>query len=155
MRKACGAVILAQVLAATASAAVPSPVAVSPSQFFEGIDGSWSTFELRVGSPAQNVRLLPATASTQTIVVSNHGCDKSNVTNCPNSRGDLFNSAASSSWKPIGEYILGVENALGYQDAGDFGHDTGWSTFSLFFVLYSRNRSTPAKNLPILTCASS
>ncbi|UKZ50324.1 hypothetical protein TrVGV298_004582 [Trichoderma virens] len=103
---------------------IPSPVSVSPSQFFEGIDGPWSTFELRVGTPAQNIRILPGTSSTQTLVVLPEGCQIINVTNCANSRGNLFNTTASKTWKEIGLFRLGFENSLGFTDNGEFGHDT-------------------------------
>ncbi|QYS95519.1 Peptidase A1 domain-containing protein [Trichoderma simmonsii] len=103
---------------------IPSPVSVSPSQFFEGVDGPWSTFELRVGTPAQNIRILPGTSSTQTLVVLPEGCQIINVTDCANSRGDLFNTTASKTWKEIGLFSLGFENALGFTDNGEFGHDS-------------------------------
>ncbi|KAL7817961.1 aspartic peptidase domain-containing protein [Trichoderma aethiopicum] len=102
----------------------PSPVSVSPSQFFEGVDGPWSTFELRVGTPAQNLRVLPGTSSTQTVVVLPEGCQIINVTGCANSRGGLFNTTASKTWDEIGLFGLGIENSLGYSDNGEFGHDT-------------------------------
>ncbi|KAH0494794.1 hypothetical protein TgHK011_008383 [Trichoderma gracile] len=102
----------------------PSPVSVSPSQFFEGVDGPWSTFELRVGTPAQNLRVLPGTSSTQTVVVLPEGCQIINVTDCSKSRGGLFNTTASSTWDEIGLFGLGIENSLGYTDNGEFGHDT-------------------------------
>ncbi|KAL7792571.1 aspartic peptidase domain-containing protein [Trichoderma ceciliae] len=103
---------------------IPSPVLVSPSQVFEGIDGPWSTFELRVGSPAQNLRILPGTSSTQTLVVLPEGCQIINVTNCASSRGNLFNTTASKTWKEIGLFSLGFENSLGFTDNGEYGYDT-------------------------------
>lgn len=93
--------------------------------FSEGVDGPWSTFELRVGTPAQNIRILPGTSSTQTLVVLPEGCQIINVTDCANSRGDLFNTTASKTWKEIGLFSLGFENALGFTDNGEFGHDSG------------------------------
>ncbi|TFA99716.1 hypothetical protein CCMA1212_008467 [Trichoderma ghanense] len=106
------------------AASFPSPVSVSPSQFFEGPDGPWATFELRVGTPAQNLRVLPGTSSTQTVVVLPEGCQIINVTDCANSRGGLFNTSASKTWDEIGLFGLGIENSLGYTDNGEFGHDT-------------------------------
>ncbi|RFU78261.1 acid protease [Trichoderma arundinaceum] len=103
---------------------IPSPVSVSPSQFFDGIDGPWSTFELRVGSPAQNLRILPGTSSTQTLVVLPEGCQIIKVADCANSRGNLFNKTASKTWNEIGLFNLGFENALGFKDNGDYGYDT-------------------------------
>lgn len=90
----------------------------------EGIDGPWSTFELRVGTPSQNVRVLIGTSSTSTLVVLPLGC-QSGPSNCSDARGGIFNTTASSTWSNIGNYALGFENNLGLTDAGDFGHDTG------------------------------
>ncbi|PTB43910.1 uncharacterized protein TrAFT101_002475 [Trichoderma asperellum] len=103
---------------------IPPPVSVSPSQVFEGVDGPWSSFELRVGTPAQNLRILPGTSSTQTLVVLPEGCQIIKVDDCADSRGKLFNTTASSTWKEIGLYNLGFENVLGFTDNGEFGYDT-------------------------------
>ncbi|GFP54469.1 candidapepsin-2 [Trichoderma asperellum] len=103
---------------------IPPPVSVSPSQVFEGVDGPWSSFELRVGTPAQNIRILPGTSSTQTLVVLPEGCQIIKVDDCADSRGKLFNTTASSTWKEIGLYNLGFENVLGFTDNGEFGYDT-------------------------------
>jgi len=91
----------------------------------EGNDGPWSSFELRVGTPAQNVRFLPGTSSTSTLVVLPEGCRSGQPSNCANARGGIFNISASSTWSNIGIYELGFENNLGYTDAGQFGFDTG------------------------------
>ncbi|PNP42249.1 hypothetical protein TGAMA5MH_05931 [Trichoderma gamsii] len=108
----------------TAASSLPTPISVSPSQVFEGVDGPWSSFELRVGTPAQNLRILPGTSSTQTLVVLPEGCQIIKVNDCANSRGDLFNTTASHTWKDIGLFELGFENSLGFTDNGDFGYDT-------------------------------
>lgn len=91
----------------------------------EGNDGPWSSFELRVGTPAQNVRVLPGTSSTSTLVVLPLGCSSSAPYNCASLRGGLFNTSASSTWDVIGDYNLGFEASLGYEDAGKFAYDTG------------------------------
>ncbi|KAM0465913.1 hypothetical protein ACHAPV_000861 [Trichoderma viride] len=109
---------------ATAPSSLPTPISVSPSQVFEGVDGPWSSFELRVGSPAQNLRILPGTSSTQTLVVLQEGCQIIKVNDCANSRGELFNTTASHTWKEIGLFELGFENSLGFTDNGEFGYDT-------------------------------
>ncbi|UKZ67838.1 uncharacterized protein TrAtP1_008996 [Trichoderma atroviride] len=109
---------------ATAPSSLPTPISVSPSQVFEGVDGPWSSFELRVGTPAQNLRILPGTSSTQTLVVIQEGCQIIKVNDCANSRGELFNTTASHTWKEIGLFELGFENSLGFTDNGEFGYDT-------------------------------
>ncbi|KAH8705733.1 aspartic peptidase domain-containing protein [Talaromyces proteolyticus] len=107
-----------------AARVLPAPVEVSPSQYFEGNDGPWSSFELRVGTPAQNVRVLPGTSSTSTLVVLPLGCSSSAPYNCADLRGGLFNTSTSTTWSQIGDYNLGFEASLGHNDAGEFGYDT-------------------------------
>lgn len=34
-------------------------VSIAPSQGFEGLDGTWSTFALQIGTPPQTIRVLP------------------------------------------------------------------------------------------------
>ena len=43
---------------------LPSPINVPPSLFWDGNDGSWSTFHVQVGTPGQAVRLLPGTSAS-------------------------------------------------------------------------------------------
>lgn len=91
----------------------------------EGNDGPWSSFELRVGTPAQNIRVFPGTSSTSTLVVLPQGCLSGTPGDCANARGGLFNISASTTWSNIGLYELGFENNLGFTDAGQFGNDAG------------------------------
>jgi hypothetical protein len=91
----------------------------------EGNDGPWSSFELRVGTPAQNVRVFPGTSSTSTLVVLPEGCPSGGPSDCANARGGIFNISASTTWNNIGIFALGFENNLGFTDAGQFGYDTG------------------------------
>ncbi|KAJ8068308.1 hypothetical protein OCU04_003871 [Sclerotinia nivalis] len=48
---------------------IPSPLVIPASQYFDGDDGEWSSLALRVGTPAQDVRVLVSTNSPQTLVV--------------------------------------------------------------------------------------
>ncbi|EPE32901.1 Acid protease [Glarea lozoyensis ATCC 20868] len=98
-------------------------VVVSPSQYFEGNDGLWSTFAMRVGNPPQNVRFLPGTTSTSALVVLPEGCLGAS-TECESTRGGIFKTNQSSTWSDVGIYGLGFENNLGYTDNGRFGYDT-------------------------------
>ncbi|KAH8885282.1 acid protease [Thozetella sp. PMI_491] len=114
----------------------PSPIVVSPSQHFEGNDGPWSTFDLRVGTPEQYVRALVSTASPETIVVlSSYGCSQDVFhpvpvpASCAVSRGMMFNASASKTWQDQGNYSInhdgsGLEANLGYSQIMDFGLDT-------------------------------
>ncbi|KAI0552412.1 aspartic peptidase domain-containing protein [Xylaria curta] len=105
-------------------------VVISPSEYFEGNDGPWSTFDLRVGTPEQDVRVIVSTASPESFVVlSDYGCSTSVFEtvppNCAVSRGKLFNQNESSSWHELGifginEDGVGLEANLGYSQRSDF-----------------------------------
>jgi aspartyl protease len=109
------------------------PLVIPASQWFEGNDGPWSTFDMRVGTPQQYVRVLVSTASPESMVVlSSDGCSTSVFTtvppNCAVSRGKLFDQNASTSWKDAGRYQIndngvGLEANLGYQQVAQFGLD--------------------------------
>ncbi|KAI1742892.1 aspartic peptidase domain-containing protein [Xylaria scruposa] len=101
------------------------PIVIPPSGYFEGNDGPWSTFDLRVGSPEQYVRVTVSTSTSQSLVVlSEYGCSPSVFetvpVNCTNSRGGLFNSNASTSWDELGPF--GLEN-FGYTQRALYGLD--------------------------------
>ncbi|KAI0859014.1 acid protease [Xylaria cubensis] len=108
----------------------PQAVVISPSEYFEGNDGPWSTFDLRVGTPEQDVRVIVSTASPESFVVlSDYGCSTSVFetvpANCAVSRGKLFNPNESSSWHELGvfginENGVGLEANLGYSQRSDF-----------------------------------
>ena len=97
----------------------------------DGNDGPWSTFEVKVGTPPQTVRVLVSTVLPQTLIVSANktegGCLSTDPPACPQSRGGLFNLNASSTWHDQGMYGIGIEDNLqDYQDlyfSGDFGFD--------------------------------
>ena len=115
---------------------VPSPVTVSPNQDWDGVDGAWNTFTLRVGSREVIARVLVSTASQQTWVVNTEACEaqytdpanNSVVTkldsDCEDSRGRVFNTTESSSWKTQGFYELWVGQGLGILGNGFYGYDT-------------------------------
>lgn len=111
---------------------------IPASQYWEGVDGPWSSFDLRVGTPEQPVRVLVSTASPQTmVVVSDGGCSDTifNATGgpvpqgCAGSRGNLFTRNASSTWQDMGLYEInqngvGLEANLGYSQRAEFGLET-------------------------------
>ncbi|KAJ4290316.1 hypothetical protein N0V90_010532 [Kalmusia sp. IMI 367209] len=102
---------------------------VSVSQYWEGNDGPWSSFAIQVGEKAQNVRVLPSTASPNTWVIYEEGCPEDAPSNCADSRGGTFNVNNSLTWIPNSIFELGVEENLDYNVFGDFGFDTvtlGW-----------------------------
>lgn len=101
--------------------------------FRDGNDGQWSSLGLRVGTPAQNIRVLVSTNSPNTIVVYPQGCSKEAIDplpdNCANSRGVLFNPNTSSTWHPqglfgINDNHVGFEANLGYEANAEYGLET-------------------------------
>jgi hypothetical protein len=105
---------------------IPAPISYPPSQNWEGIDGQWNTFVLRVGTPEQMVRVLISTASQQTWIVDPRGCPDDTPTNnsCAESRGTTFNLETSKTWKPQGLYDLWIESNLGLTGNAEYGFDT-------------------------------
>ncbi|KAK0513754.1 hypothetical protein JMJ35_003476 [Cladonia borealis] len=101
----------------------PKPLSFPPSEYWDGNDGSWSSFALRVGNPEQTVRVLPSTAGQATFVVSPLGCPATEPANCTQTRGETFDSSNSKSWKSIGNYTLGLEQNLGYNEIATYGFD--------------------------------
>jgi hypothetical protein len=115
---------------------LPHPVSVAPDQNWEGIDGSWNTFSLRVGTAYQPVHVLVSTASQQTWAVAKYACMRSetdpatNITTenedpaCRDARGWTFDSNASSTWDYNGFYQLWIEQNLDLAGNGQYGWDT-------------------------------
>ena len=130
---------------ATATTSVPAPISIGSSQTWyaipftfvgssttanllirDGADGSWSSFPLRVGTPAQNVRVFISTAATNTWVIADpEGCQGFVPSGCADYRGQLFSTNESTSWLDNGPFGLHVEQSLGFTDGGEFGFDTG------------------------------
>ena len=69
--------------------ATPSPISFAPSQAWEGNDGPWSTFAIRVGSPEQVFHVLISTAGQETWIPVPEGCLPSDPTDCGAQRGAL------------------------------------------------------------------
>lgn len=102
------------------------PISVEPSQGWDGNDGPWSTFAIRVGNPPQPLRVLASTTVPETWVVHEEGCTSSDGSKCPNARGNLYNQSLSTTWDDQGLFGVGVEANLNYVDSdnGDYGFDT-------------------------------
>lgn len=114
---------------------IPAPIVFSPSQAWDGNDGSWSTFIVRIGTPEQNFRVLPSTAGQETWIPVPEGCtsDDNDPSNCGQLRGVYpfdgvqgtgFTTGNSSSWKSIGLYDLQLEHEMNMTGAGNYGLDT-------------------------------
>ncbi|KAK8155140.1 aspartic peptidase domain-containing protein [Phyllosticta citrichinensis] len=112
----------------------PDPIVLDPSQNWDGSDGRWSTFTLRVGTPSQLMRVLIAIGGQETWVVAPSGCVDSdpNGDQCPSKRGGLFRANESSTWQSTTEiwdntgiYGLGgvVLDSLGIGGQGQYGYE--------------------------------
>ncbi|KAK3372113.1 aspartic peptidase domain-containing protein [Podospora didyma] len=111
----------------------PKALVIPASQHFEGNDGPWSTFDVRVGTPEQYARVLVSTASPETfVVVSEYGCSSAVFaavpSNCAVSRGNLVNLNQSSSRHELGlfdinENGVGLGATYGYSQRSQFGLD--------------------------------
>ncbi|KAL6710792.1 hypothetical protein ACN47E_007849 [Coniothyrium glycines] len=116
-----------------AGRAAAQPYSVPSSQKFDGNDGRWSTFEMNVGTPGQDFRVLPSTKGSVAYIIAPEGCIAGlDPPNCQQSRGiEIFNSAQnigfqsneSTSWSYIGRFDIDLEQRLGYTSQGDFGFD--------------------------------
>ena len=95
----------------------------------DGIDGLWSSFSLRTGTPGQVSRVLPSTAGSAVWVIHPEGCEPSpyTVPTCAHDRGGVFHSNASKTWISQGNFGLGIELNLGPKFStlgGAYGLDT-------------------------------
>jgi hypothetical protein len=109
------------------------PYSVPPSQQFDGNDGNRSTFEISVGIPGQDFRVLPSTKSGVTYIISLEGCDQpTDPSNCTNLRdAEIFDSTQNTRFQvtrstqqsAIGQYEVDLEDALNMIADGLFGYD--------------------------------
>ncbi|TKA30745.1 hypothetical protein B0A50_02465 [Salinomyces thailandicus] len=104
----------------------PAPISFTPDGNWEGIDGSWSTFTLRIGTPEQTVQTFISFNSYQTwTIISPQGCQAAaDPAACAESRGGLFNQNASSTFQDVGLYDTSIEDNLGYGGSAVFGYDS-------------------------------
>ncbi|RDW76161.1 hypothetical protein BP5796_06982 [Coleophoma crateriformis] len=115
------------------SSATPVPFSFAPSQAWEGNDGPWSTFVIRVGTPEQVFHVLISTIGQETWVPVPEGCLDTDPSNCGALRGVMpfqnqassgFQINASSTWVPVNLFELGLEDHLNYTGNGEYGFDT-------------------------------
>jgi len=111
----------------------PKPFVFAPSQSWDGNDGRWSTFIVRVGTPEQDFRVLPSTSGHETFIPVPEGCIASDPADCGALRGAMqfagkqsngFLTNSSSTWKPVGLYTLNLSDRLGIGGNGLFGLDS-------------------------------
>jgi hypothetical protein len=91
----------------------------------DGNDGKWSSFAIQIGTPPQAVRLFPSTGGQSIWAVLPIGCDESEGSDCPNSRGNTFNPNESTTWEEQGLYKLPLspQHYLPYSGNAKFGFD--------------------------------
>lgn len=91
----------------------------------DGIDGSWSTIVVQVGTPPQTVRILPSTTGYTIWAVLPQACQNSSVSTCGSDRGGIFTANQSSTWEDKGLYQLPLdpEHYLPFRGAAKFGFD--------------------------------
>ena len=101
------------------------PVGLTELEARDGNDGPWSSFEIQVGTPAQNLRLLPSNSGNTIWPVLPQGCTVGDPSNCDDLRGATFSPNTSSTWNNIGLYtlLLTEEVSLGYSGNADYGYD--------------------------------
>ncbi|KAF2111916.1 aspartic peptidase domain-containing protein [Lophiotrema nucula] len=121
-------------MANSTDSSIPSPVVFANSLEFDGNDGLWSTFAVRVGTPAQLFRVIPIPSSGETYIPIPEACTTEDPSNCAALRGAFdfdgfpskgFDVNASSTWSNIGTYGLDLGYGLDYYDAaGNYGLET-------------------------------
>lgn len=108
----------------------PLPYIFEPSNQWLGVDGSWSTFTVSLGTPPQEFEILPATNGQETWAPLPQACAQYGPA-CPylrgvpvSSRSLGFDTAQSTTWTKDGIYDLVIEQNLGYDGNGLYGSDT-------------------------------
>ncbi|KAG8624898.1 hypothetical protein KVT40_006649 [Elsinoe batatas] len=99
-----------------------SPVTVTPSDDWDGVDGSWSSFNIHVGTPPQYFRVFASWQGYQTWVIHPEGCAANDET-CIDRRGGVFNMNNSKTWDEVGLYSLAMQQNLGLGGNAYFGYD--------------------------------
>ncbi|KAF7502717.1 hypothetical protein GJ744_005225 [Endocarpon pusillum] len=117
---------LQKVLGAENSSSV-APLSFAPSGYWDGIDGSWSTFVVELGTPPQPVRLLPSITGQAIWAVMPQACHNSSSYNiCSSDRGGIFATNQSSTWEQKGMFVLPLnpQNYLPFYGDAMLGFET-------------------------------
>ncbi|KAK8242728.1 aspartic peptidase domain-containing protein [Phyllosticta capitalensis] len=116
-------------------AQLPAPITFSPSGQWDGNDGPWSSFSLRLGSmdQSQHIRVLPAFSVSALFTIDKSGCPTEaeaptfmSPEQCLEARGGVFDADQSSDWTYYGIFgVDGGSSGLGYLDVTvEFGSET-------------------------------
>lgn len=121
-------------MALPSSSSIPQPFSFSPSQYWDGNDGKWSTFHIRVGTPGQDFRVLPSSATGEIYIPHPQGCQDEEPAKCGALRGVLnlvdgettngFMANRSKTWHEIGIYDTMLRPDLNFSGNGLYGQDT-------------------------------
>lgn len=87
----------------------------------------WSSFALRVGNPAQSLRVLPSTAGQAIWAVATDGCASGPavIGDCARARAGTLNFNNSLTWEPKGIHSLALEANFGFAGiSAMYGLDT-------------------------------
>ncbi|KAK7533340.1 aspartic peptidase domain-containing protein [Phyllosticta citribraziliensis] len=141
-RSSWGICLLCLVGWAVAQNPIPAPITFEPSGYWDGNDGPWSSFGLRLGptNNTQHVRVFPSFFFSNIFVVEPSGCPSTNSTNstsnltqadCAAARGAMFSYASSADWAPMGDFTwsqgspqLDLQGIFGQETVGLTWDDT-------------------------------
>lgn len=111
-------------------APVMRAIDVPPSLLWEGSLGPWSSFLLRIGTPATRITVLPATSKSNIWAVLPSICPNlTALDDCESFRGGLFDPKDSKTYQkivgeePLFELPFNTEESLGYEGNASFGTD--------------------------------
>lgn len=108
------------------------PFSIPASQYWEGKDGPWSTFRVEVGTPPQQIRLLPASSQSSSWLILPEACTSPTDVECPTKRGRTYLRNQSSTWSQYGSYELNtfLQKRVGLNGEGLYGYERltlGWT----------------------------
>lgn len=108
------------------------PLSVPASQYWDGKDGPWSTFRIEIGTPPQQIRVLPASSQSSSWVILPEACTSSTISDCAPKRGRTYLRNESSTWTEYGPYELNtfIQKRVGLNGDGLYGYEKltlGWA----------------------------
>ncbi|KAG9240664.1 aspartic peptidase domain-containing protein, partial [Calycina marina] len=114
---------------------IPAPIVIAASQDWDGNDGPWSSFPIQIGTPAQTIKVFPATSGYKTMAVMPGGCIATDPSSCFSDRGGFYTPSLSTTQvnntadPTTNIYPIALDERLGYLGKAALGFDTvtlGW-----------------------------